>query len=78
MNGLDPRPHLRAANMPLETPIQCPSCKNNFQALNGFTFLTFWYRDDGQGGKMYCSGHLTFDTLSCLLVFCGEEECGHC
>ena len=42
MNRMDPLPHLRLAKMLPETPVQCPVCKQNFKAIEGFAFLTFW------------------------------------
>ena len=39
MNFMDPLPHLRLAKMLPETPLQCPVCKQNFKAIEGFAFL---------------------------------------
>ena len=45
MNCMDPLPHLRLAKMLPETPVQCPVCKQNFKAIEGFAFLTFWHAE---------------------------------
>ena len=51
MNCMDPLPHLRLAKMLPETPVQCPVCKQNFKAIEGFAFLTFWHAEDEHGER---------------------------
>ena len=63
MNFMDPLPHLRLAKMLPETPLQCPVCKQNFKAIEGFAFLTFWHSEDEYGGRERKAGYLTISRL---------------
>ena len=78
MNCMDPLPHLRLAKMLPETPLQCPTCKQNFKAIDGFAFLTFWHAEGEYGERERKAGYLTFDKLTCILCFVNDEESGHC
>ena len=61
-----------------ETPLQCPTCKQNFKAIDGFAFLTFWHAEGEYGERERKAGYLTFDKLTCILCFVNDEESGHC
>ena len=61
-----------------ETHLQCPVCNQNFKAIEGFAFLTFWHAEDQHGERERKAGYPTFDKLTCILCFVNDEESGHC
>ena len=78
MSGLDPIPHLKCAQRPLDAQFGCPVCKTHFAAVDGYVFLTHWYAKNGRGKRERKAGYLCFDKLTCILCFVDEKESGHC
>jgi hypothetical protein len=78
MSSLDPIPHLKGAQQPLDAQIGCPVCKSYFAASDGFAFLTHWHAENASGKRERKAGYLCFDKLTCILCFVDDEESGHC
>jgi hypothetical protein len=78
MNGLDPIPHLKGAQTPLDSKFGCPVCKTHFAAKDGYVFLTHWHAENEHGERERQAGYLCFDKLTCILRFVNDEESGHC
>ncbi|HXI05552.1 MAG: hypothetical protein ACRC1G_00285 [Bradyrhizobium sp.] len=78
MNGLDPIPHLKTSQTPLDSRLGCPVCNTHFLAKHGHFFLTHWYAENEHGERERKAGYLCFDKLACILCFVNDEESGHC
>jgi len=78
MSGLDPVPHLKCAQRPLDAQFGCPVCKTHFAAIDGYVFLTHWYAKNERGKRERKAGYLCFDKLTCILCFVDDKESGHC
>ena len=78
MNGLDPIPHLKTSQTPLDSRVGCPVCNTHFAIKDGHFFLTHWYAENEHGERERKNGYLCFDRLTCILCFVNDEESGHC
>ena len=78
MNCMDPLPNLRLAEDAAGAHLQFPVCNQDFKAIEGFAFQTFWHAEDQHGERERKAGYPTFDKLTCILCFVNDEESGHC